>query len=57
MLKREIVAACRSTTFAVRPDDLDPDGDVALVVNLNLDLDGLAVEHDEGPARAQVSSG
>ena len=29
----------------------------ALVVNPNLDLDGLAVEHDEEPERVQISRG
>ncbi len=54
---RDVVAAGRSITFAVKPDDPDPDGDGTFVVDPNLDLDGLAVEHDEEPARVQISRG
>jgi hypothetical protein len=52
---RDVVASGRSITFAVKPDDPDPDGEDVFVVDPNVDLDGLALQQDEEPVRVKIS--
>lgn len=52
---RDVVASGRSITFAVKPDDPDPDGEDVFVVDPNVDLDGFARQQDEEPVRVKIS--
>ena len=54
MWMREIIASGGSITFAVKPDNPDPDGDGVSLLNPNLDLDGTALEKDEDRVRVAV---